>query len=338
MVVLGIETSCDETSAALVADGRSALVDIVASQADLHARWGGVVPEVASRMHVERVLPVVQEAMEKAKITSAEIDGIAVTNRPGLIGALVVGVAAAKALALAWNRPLVGVHHLIGHIYACYLAEPRLVPPFVCLIVSGGHTELIYVDRTGECTVLGRTRDDAAGECLDKCARMLDLPYPGGAHLERLAEQGDPQRVPLPRAWLEGSADFSFSGLKTAVARYLKQNAHEFRREDVAAALQGAVVDVLVEKTVAAARSVGVEAIGIGGGVAANRTLSRAMADAARTAGIRCITPLPPLCTDNASMIAAAGYDRLIRGEDDGLGLDAAASAPLPRASSVEGT
>jgi N6-L-threonylcarbamoyladenine synthase len=213
MNVLGIETSCDETSAAVVADGRRILSNIVASQADLHARWGGVVPEVASRKHVERTLPVIHEALEAASIGWSDIDGIAVTNRPGLVGALLVGVSAAKALAYALNKPLAAVHHLEGHLYANFLAYPTLKYPFVCLIVSGGHTEILALRGEGESESMGRTRDDAAGECFDKSARLMGLAYPGGPIIDRLAAEGDPKRVPFPRAWLGDSLDFSFSGL-----------------------------------------------------------------------------------------------------------------------------
>lgn len=330
-MLLGLETSCDETSAALVADGSRILSSVVASQADLHARWGGVVPEAASRKHVERVLPVITEALESAGATHEDIHGIAVTNRPGLVGALVVGVAAAKALAYAWRKPVFGVHHVVGHVYASMLAEPDLTFPFVCLAVSGGHTELILAESDESLLVLGRTRDDAAGECFDKCARLLGLPYPGGPHIERLAAAGDPTRVAFPRAWLGDSLDFSFSGLKTAVARFAKLEGTQVRHEDVAASLQAAIIEVLVSKTVRAAEIAGVAAVAIGGGVAANRALSAGMQDACRRNGLRCVAPSAHLCTDNAAMIAAAAYPRWLRGASDGYELDAMATDHLPR-------
>lgn len=333
MILLGLETSCDETSASVVAEGSRVLSSVVASQADLHARWGGVVPEAASRKHIERVLPVIIEALENARVSHADLRGIAVTNRPGLIGALVVGVAAAKALSYAWSVPLFGVHHVVGHVYASLLAAPDLRFPFVCLVVSGGHTELILAEGHDRMTALGRTRDDAAGECFDKCARLLGLPYPGGPHIERLAARGDARQVVFPRAWLGDSLDFSFSGLKTAVARFAKLEGDRIRLEDVAASLQEAIIEVLVAKTIRAAQQSGVDSVAIGGGVAANRALSAAMVEACNAAGLRCVTPSPQLCTDNAAMIAAAAYPRWKRGEADGLDLDTMATDYLPRSS-----
>jgi len=330
MFVLGIETSCDETSAAVVQDGRTVVSSVVASQSDLHARWGGVVPEVASRMHVERVLPVVIEALEGASIQPSRVSAVAVTNRPGLIGALVVGVACAKALSYAWRVPLLGVHHVVAHLYAAMLADPGLDFPFVCLVVSGGHTELILAEGHGMWSVVGRTRDDAAGECLDKSARLLGLPYPGGPAVEELALAGDPRAVALPRAWLDGALDFSFSGLKTAVARAVKRAQPGFRLEDMAASLQAAVVDVLVAKTVAAARLAGVGRVALGGGVAANGALAAGMEAACKAAHLTCSVPPRDLCTDNAAMVAAAAFPRLAVGQDDGLGLDTVATEYLP--------
>jgi N6-L-threonylcarbamoyladenine synthase len=329
MNILGLETSCDETSAAVVADGRRILSNIVASQADLHARWGGVVPEVASRKHVERTLPVIHEAVEVASLTLNDIHGIAVTNRPGLVGALLVGVSAAKALAYALRKPLVGVHHLEGHLYANFLADPSLGYPFVCLIVSGGHTEILALRGEGERESLGRTRDDAAGECFDKCARLMGLPYPGGPHIDRRAARGDSKAVQFPRAWLGDSLDFSFSGLKTAVRNFVAQDERRTPVDDIAASLQAAIVDVLVKKTVLAAKHVGMDTVTMGGGVAANRRLAESMTTACKAAGLRLVIPPPDLCTDNAAMIAAAAWPRLARGESDSLDFDTFATAPL---------
>lgn len=322
MNILGIETSCDETSAAVVADGRRILSNIVASQADLHARWGGVVPEVASRKHVEVTLPVIHEALGAASLEWRGIDAIAVTNRPGLVGALLVGVSAAKALAYALNKPLAAVHHLEGHLYANFLTDPTLDYPFVCLIVSGGHTEILALGGEGDRQSLGRTRDDAAGECFDKCGRLMGLPYPGGPNVDRLAAQGDPTRVPFPRAWLGDSLDFSFSGLKTAVRNFLVKDEGRTPAEDVAASLQAAIIDVLVKKTVRAAERTGMDTVTVGGGVAANRALKTSMQAACDSAGLQLVVPPPELCTDNAAMIAAAAYPRLARGESDPLDFD----------------
>lgn len=328
--VIGLETSCDETSAAVVARGATVLSNVVASQAHLHARWGGVVPEVASRMHVERMLPVIVEALERAETKASDIEGIAVTNRPGLVGALVVGVACAKALALAWKVPVVGVHHLVGHLYAARLACPALSDPFLCLVVSGGHTELIWVQDADRAYVVGRTKDDAAGECFDKSARLLGLPYPGGPALERLASGGDPGAVRFPRAWLGDTLDFSFSGLKTAVARFVAEDRGQTPLPDVAASLQQAIIDVLVQKTLLAAERLSARAVALGGGVAANSALKRAMQVACEERGIACVVPPAELCTDNAAMIAAAAWHRLERGESDGMELDALATEYLP--------
>src|SRR5581483_4496478 len=259
MNILGIETSCDETSAAIVTEGREVRANIIASQADLHARYGGVVPEVASRKHVERLLPVLQEALDSAGMTYRDLDALAVTNRPGLLGALLVGVSAAKALAYALRLPLVGVHHLEGHVYSNFLAAPDLVAafPLLILIVSGGHTEIVQMDGHGQYTLLGHTRDDAAGEAFDKGARLLGLPYPGGPNIDKLAAQGDPKRVPFPRAWLGDSLDFSFSGLKTAVRNFVAKDAGQTPQADVAASYQAAIVEVLTEKLRRAARETG---------------------------------------------------------------------------------
>jgi N6-L-threonylcarbamoyladenine synthase len=323
--VLGIESSCDETAAAVVVDGRRELASVVASQAELHARTGGVVPEVASRQHVHWIGPVIAEALEEAGLGLDDIDGVAVTRGPGLAGSLLVGVSAAKALAWARGLPLVGVNHLEGHIYANFLLEQEPVLPLVCLIVSGGHTDLILMTEHLTYQRLGRTRDDAAGEAFDKVARILGLGYPGGPAVERAAVAGDPGRAPLPRAWLPDSLDFSFSGLKTAVLRMTEGTAPP-AAEDVAAGFQESVVDVLVAKTARAAQEHGARTVLLAGGVAANSRLRERMAEVSPA-------PLlyPPLrlCTDNAAMIAAAGCYRLAAGHRHGLDLDVSPSLKL---------
>jgi N6-L-threonylcarbamoyladenine synthase len=320
--VLGIESSCDETAAAVVEDGRRELSSIVASQVEMHAEWGGVVPEVASRQHVPWIVPVVERALAEA---GGDVDAIAVTKGPGLVGSLLVGMSAAKALAWARGLPLVGVNHLEGHVYANWLTgvEPEL--PLVCLIVSGGHTDLILMREHLTYERLGRTRDDAAGEAFDKVARMLELGYPGGPAVERAAREGDPNAVAMPRAWLPGSYDFSFSGLKTAVYR-LWSAAERPRAADVAAAFQESVVDVLVRKVRLAALEHGARTVLLAGGVAANGRLRERFA-----AEMPVPFAYPPLrlCTDNAAMIAAAGFFRLAAGDRDGLDLDVSASLKL---------
>ncbi|MCR6109440.1 tRNA (adenosine(37)-N6)-threonylcarbamoyltransferase complex transferase subunit TsaD [Bacillus sp. A301a_S52] len=308
-LILGIETSCDETSAAVVKNGREVLSNIVSSQIDSHKRFGGVVPEIASRHHVEQVTYIVEEALETAGITPEELDGIAVTEGPGLVGALLIGVNAAKALAFAWNKPLVAVHHIAGHIYANHIVD-ELTFPLISLVVSGGHTELIYMKDHVSYEVIGETRDDAVGEAYDKVARTLGLPYPGGPHIDRLAQTGEPV-INLPRAWLEeGSYDFSFSGLKSAVINTLhnaKQRGESWSNEDIAASFQASVVDVLVTKTLKAVEEKGVQRLVLAGGVAANKGLREALTAACEKVGITLTIPPIALCTDNAAMIAAAG-------------------------------
>lgn len=308
--ILGIETSCDETAVAIVKNGTEIIANVVASQIESHKRFGGVVPEIASRHHVEAITLVLEEALEKAGLDYADIDAIAVTEGPGLVGALLIGVNAAKALAFAHSIPLVGVHHIAGHIYANRLLT-EMKFPLLSLVVSGGHTELVLMKEHGSFKVLGETRDDAAGEAYDKVARTLKLPYPGGPHIDRLAHEGN-DTLNLPRAWLEeGSYDFSFSGLKSAVINTLhnaQQRGETIRPEDLAASFQSSVIDVLVTKTIAAAKEYGVKQVLLAGGVAANKGLRAALEEQfAAIDGVELVIPPLSLCTDNAAMIAAAG-------------------------------
>jgi N6-L-threonylcarbamoyladenine synthase len=328
VIVLGIETSCDETSVALVEDGRRVLSNVVASQMAEHARYGGVVPEVASRRHVENVNPVLRAALAEAGKGLGDIDAIAVTNRPGLLGALLVGVSAAKALAMALNVPLVGVHHIEAHLYANFLTQEDAAFPAVALVVSGGHTDLFHLRGHGDYALLGRTRDDAAGEAFDKCARLMGLSYPGGPAIQEAAKSGDPAAIPLPRALLPGTWEFSFSGLKTAVKHALAKDPAP-AVPDLAASFQEAVVDVLVRKTVAAAGAVGAPRVFMAGGVAANARLRERMRAACDRASLPLFFPPPALCTDNGAMIAATGYYHLRAGKADDLSLETIASEPL---------
>jgi N6-L-threonylcarbamoyladenine synthase len=308
--VLGIETSCDETAAAVVRDGRDMISSTVATQVERHAPYGGVVPEIASRAHVELVNEVIERALIEAGTDLSEIDAIAACHGPGLAGALLVGVSAAKALALVTDRPYVGVNHHEGHMYAALLDDPTLEPPFVTLIASGGHTLLVAMRGHGRYETLGQTVDDAAGEAFDKVARFLGLGYPGGPAVDALALRGDPEAIAFPRPMLDDGSDFSFSGLKTAVVTYCRRHL-DFDVADVAASFQAAVVDVLVTKLLRAARRAEVDTIVIGGGVAANSALrARVLADADRE-GLRAVVPSIGLCTDNAAMIAACAFYRL---------------------------
>jgi N6-L-threonylcarbamoyladenine synthase len=325
MKILGIETSCDETAVAVVADGVRILSNQIASQVEIHARYGGIVPEVASRQHILAIIPVLNQAMAEAKTTWSNLDGIAVTTGPGLAGSLLVGVNVAKAIALAHSLPITGVNHLEGHIYANWLIDPIPDFPVVCLIVSGGHTDLVLMRGHGDYVVLGRTRDDAAGEAFDKAARILGLGYPGGPVIERAAREGSAASIPLPRAWLKGSSDFSFSGVKTALLR-LVEGGRISSPADAAASFQEAVVDVLVTKTVAVAREHGVRQILLAGGVASNRLLRECLA---KNSPIPVLVPEPVLCTDNAAMIAACGYFRFQAGRVDDLDLDVVPSLKL---------
>ncbi len=324
-IILGIETSCDETAVAIVKDGKEVLANVVASQIESHKRFGGVVPEIASRHHVEQMTLILEEALNEAGLTMDEIDGIAVTEGPGLVGALLIGVNTAKALAFAHQKPLIGTHHIAGHIYANQLVA-ELTYPLIALVVSGGHTELVYMPSEGEFEVIGETRDDAAGEAYDKVARTLQLPYPGGPHIDRLAAEGEPS-VPLPRAWLEkGSYDFSFSGLKSAVINTVhnaKQRNEELKPENLAASFQASVVEVLVTKTLRAAEEYGVKQVLLAGGVAANKGLRSSLTEAFEGSGRELVIPPLYYCTDNAAMIAAAGTIAYRKGKRSSLQLNA---------------
>ncbi len=308
--ILGIETSCDETAAAVVVDGLEVASSVVSSQVDLHARFGGVVPELASRAHVELLGPVVAEALVEAGCEGDAIHAVAATVGPGLVGALLVGVAAAKAYALAWGVPFVGINHLEAHLYGAFLEEPDLEPPLVLLLVSGGHTMLVAIDGHLRYRLLGETIDDAAGEAFDKVARLLGLPYPGGPAIDRVAMDGDPGAIPFPRAMKDEGYDFSFSGLKTSVMTYLRKHP-DAPVADVAASFQEAVVDVLVTKARRAAREVGAKGLCLGGGVAANSALRERLLDACIADGLRAFVPSRTMCTDNAAMVAATAWWRL---------------------------
>lgn len=309
-VVLGIETSCDETAAAVVSKGVEVCSSVVSSQVDLHARYGGVVPEIASRAHLDLLLPVVAEAMVEAGVEAGDVDAVAATSGPGLVGALLVGVSTAKALSLVWDVPYVAVNHLEAHLWAATLEEPDLELPAIVLLVSGGHTLLVHWEAPGRYRVLGRTVDDAAGEAFDKVARYLGLGYPGGPAIDRLALQGDPAAVPLPRPMLDDGWNFSFSGLKTAVVNRVREQP-DLDTADVAAGFQAAVVDVLVAKARRAAAATGARALALGGGVAANSELRERLLAAAVDDGLQAFLPSREMCTDNAAMVAAAGWHRL---------------------------
>jgi N6-L-threonylcarbamoyladenine synthase len=329
--ILGIETSCDETAVAIIKNGREIISNVVASQIDSHKRFGGVVPEIASRHHVEQITLVLEEAFNESGLNWNDIDAIAVTEGPGLVGALLIGVNAAKALAYAKNKPLVGVHHIAGHIYANRLEE-EFQFPLLALIVSGGHTELVLMREHGHYEVIGETRDDAAGEAYDKVARMLHLPYPGGPHIDRLAARGEVS-IDFPRAWLEeDSFDFSFSGLKSAVINKIhnaKQKGESLKEEDIAASFQASVIDVLATKTVKAAKQYQVKQVIVAGGVAANKGLREELEAKFTETDIPLLIPPLKLCTDNAAMIAAAGTINYQQGKRSGLELNANPSLQL---------
>jgi N6-L-threonylcarbamoyladenine synthase len=307
MRILGIETSCDETAAAVVSDGTQVASSVVSSQVDLHARYGGVVPEVASRAHVEMLMPVVAQALVEAGVNGTDIDAVAATVGPGLIGSLLVGVSAAKSLALVWDVPFIAVNHLEAHLYAAFLEEPTIELPLVVLLVSGGHTMLVSMEGHGRYRLLGQTLDDAAGEAFDKIARFLDLGYPGGPLIDRLALEGDPRAIAFPRPMLNDGLEFSFSGLKTAVVNHVRKHP-DVSAADVAASFQQAVVDVLVTKAQRAALQIGAKGICLAGGVAANSQLRMRMLDVCEDESLHAFLPSRSMCTDNAAMIAAAGY------------------------------
>jgi N6-L-threonylcarbamoyladenine synthase len=326
-LILAIESSCDETAAAVVKNGREVLSNIISSQIELHKLYGGVVPEIASRKHIEKINQVIEEALAEADVTLEDIDAIGVTYGPGLVGALLVGVAEAKAISFAAKKPLVGVHHIEGHVSANYIENKDLEPPFLCLIVSGGHTHLVLVKEYGTYEIIGRTRDDAAGEAFDKVARAIGLGYPGGPKIDKLSKEGNKNAITFPRAHIaDAPYDFSFSGLKSAVLNHInscEMKKEEINRADIAASFQEAVIDVLVTHAMAAAKDFGMTKVAIAGGVAANSSLRAAMADACRNNNLTFYHPSPIFCTDNAAMIGAAAYYEYLKGTRSGLELNA---------------
>ena len=325
--ILAIESSCDETAAAVVKNGREVLSNVISSQIELHKLYGGVVPEIASRKHIEKINQVIEEALSDAKMTLDDIDAIGVTYGPGLVGALLVGVAEAKAIAYAKNLPLVGVHHIEGHILANFIENKELEPPFICLVVSGGHTHLVCVKDYGTYEIIGRTRDDAAGEAFDKVARAIGLGYPGGPKIEKLSKEGNPEAIAFPRAKIEGfQYDFSFSGVKSAVLNYIngcQMKGETYEEADIAASFQKAVIDVLVGNAMHAVKEYGLNKFAIAGGVASNGTLREAMREACEENEIEFYHPSPIFCTDNAAMIASAGYYDFLDGKTSDLSLNA---------------
>lgn len=332
VTVLAIETSCDETSVAVVQNGREVLSNIISTQIDLHEKYGGVVPEIASRMHVEKINFVIKEALQEANVTLDEIDAVGVTYGPGLVGALIVGVVAAKAIAFAKDKPLVGVHHIEGHIAANYITHKALEPPFLCLVVSGGHTHLVLVKDYTSYEIIGRTRDDAAGEAYDKVARAIGLSYPGGPKVDKLAREGNKDAIKFPRAMMDDGYDFSFSGVKSAVLNYIngaKMKNEPIHNADIAAAFQSSVVDVLVSKTIALAKEKSLDKVALAGGVAANQGLREAMEEASKANGIKLYYPDLSLCTDNAAMIGCAAYYEFMGGKRSGMNLNAVPNLPI---------
>ena len=331
--ILAIESSCDETAAAVVVNGREVRSNVISSQIALHTLYGGVVPEIASRKHIEKINQVITQALEDADTTLEEIDAIGVTYGPGLVGALLVGVAEAKAIAYAAKKPLVGVHHIEGHICANYIENKELEPPFLCLVASGGHTHLVKVADYGKYEIIGRTRDDAAGEAFDKVARAIGLGYPGGPKIEKKAKEGNDKAIVFPKAKVaENPYDFSFSGLKSAVLNYIngcKMKRQEINEADIAASFQKAVIDVLVEHAVHAAKEYRIDKFAIAGGVASNQTLREAMEKACKERGIQFYHPSPIFCTDNAAMIGSAAYYEYLQGRRDGWDLNAVPNLKL---------
>jgi len=325
--ILAIESSCDETAAAVVKNGRDVLSNVISSQIAIHTLYGGVVPEIASRKHIEKINAVVSEALTEADMKLKDMDAIAVTYGPGLVGALLVGVSEAKAISYASGVPLVGVHHIEGHVCANYIENKELEPPFMCLVVSGGHTHIVIVKDYGEYEIIGRTHDDAAGEAYDKVARAIGLGYPGGPKIDKLAKEGNPQAIQFPRAQIEDNPyDFSFSGLKSAVLNYLnkKEMMHEeINRADVAASFQQSVVDVLVSRTIMAAKQYGFDKVAMAGGVASNSALRQGMKEACEKEGLKLYYPSPIFCTDNGAMIGVAGYYEFMKGVRSDLTLNA---------------
>ena len=333
VLILAIESSCDETAASVVKNGRQVLSNVISSQIALHTLYGGVVPEIASRKHIEKINQVIEEALSQAEVTLEEITAVGVTYGPGLVGALLVGVAEAKAIAYAAKKPLVGVHHIEGHVSANFIEHPDLEPPFVCLIVSGGHTHLVIVKDYGEFEILGRTRDDAAGEAFDKVARSVGLGYPGGPKVDKAAKEGNKHAVEFPRAKVEGAPyDFSFSGLKSAVLNYInhaQMKGEEINVADLAASFQNAVVEALVSRAVAAAKEFGYDKLAIAGGVASNSALREAMKEACEKEHLSFYYPSPIFCTDNAAMIGVAAYYEYINGTRHGWDLNAVPNLKL---------
>lgn len=327
VLILAIETSCDETAAAVVKSGREVLSNIIYSQIEIHKLYGGVVPEIASRKHIEKINIVIEEALKIANVSLQEIDAIGVTYGPGLVGALLVGVAEAKAICFATKKPLIGVHHIEGHVSANYIENKELEPPFMCLIVSGGHTHLVLVKDYGKYEIIGRTRDDAAGEAFDKVARAIGLGYPGGPKIDKLSNEGDKEAIAFPRAQIQGAPyDFSFSGLKSSVLNYINscEMKHvEINGADIAASFQEAVIDVLVSKTMMAAKDFGIKKLAIAGGVAANSSLREAMIAACKENKLSFYYPSPIFCTDNAAMIGCAAYYEFKKGKRFGYDLNA---------------
>lgn len=333
VLILAIESSCDETAAAVVRNGREVLSNVISSQIDLHTLFGGVVPELASRKHIEKINQVIERALADASVTLDDITAVGVTYGPGLVGALLVGVAEAKAIAFAKDLPLIGVHHIEGHICANFIEHPELEPPFLCLIVSGGHTHLVMMKDYGEFEIIGRTRDDAAGEAFDKVARAIGLGYPGGPKIDKAAKEGDPHAITFPKARIEGSPfDFSFSGLKSAVLNYLnhaRMMGEDVNPNDLAASFQQAVVEALVSKAMLAAKEYGVDKIVLAGGVASNTALREGMAQACKKRGYKIYYPAPIYCTDNAAMIGSAAYYEYKKGARAGWDLNAVPNLKL---------